>query len=470
MVGRFLNFLLVPLYTALFMPEEYGVVTVLYAYVGFFAVLLTYGMETAFFNFARKENSAKSAFATAMHALIFSTMLFVLAGFFLDDQIASWIGYPEHPEYIRMFSLILAFDTLCQLPFALLRKENKAWRFVSIKMLNIAVNVGLNVYFIWWGFHRYEQGITVFLFNPEVRIGYIFYANVFASVITLLAMTPQIVAAIGHFDGALLKRMMRYAIPLVIVGFAGMINELLSRIILKYLLPFGTADFDIGVFGAFYKLSIIITLFVQAFRFAAEPFFFEHASTENSQKTYARVMEYFVAACMGMFLFTALFLDDLAHLVVRSESYYQHPQALNIVPVLLMANVFLGIFYNLSIWYKLTEQTLLGSLVSIGGAVATIFLNLLLVPFFGIMGAAIATLAVYFSMSVAAYVMGRFYYPVPYRLIIILLYVCSGYGLWQLYEYLPLPKAGWTSMVMKMAFLGIFASVVVLVRRAEKKS
>jgi O-antigen/teichoic acid export membrane protein len=263
--------------------------------------------------------------------------------------------------------------------------------------------------------------------------------------------------------------MIRYALPLVIVGFAGMINELLSRIILKYLLPAGTADFDIGVFGAFYKLSIIITLFVQAFRFAAEPFFFEHASKENSQKTYARVMEYFVAACMCMFLFTALFLDDLAHLVVRSASYYNHPQALAIVPVLLMANVFLGIFYNLSIWYKLSEQTLLGSLVSIGGALATIFLNLLLVPFFGIMGASIATLVVYASMSVAAYIMGRFYYPVPYRLKIIFLYLLSGYGLWFAYLWFEFPQYGWLAIAMKVVFITIFALLVFLVHRAEKK-
>jgi O-antigen/teichoic acid export membrane protein len=262
------------------------------------------------------------------------------------------------------------------------------------------------------------------------------------------------------FDRRLFQQMLFYAGPLVIVGFAGMVNELLDRILLKYLLPVETADYDIGVYGAFYKLSIIVTLFVQAFRFAAEPFFFDKASDVNAPKTYARVMHVFVGVCGFIFLATMLFVEDLSGLLIRREEYYEHPDAMNIVPVLLMANVMLGIYYNLSIWYKLSEKTLLGSTVALGGAVGTIVLNVLLIPMWGIMGSALATLAVYTAMTLVAFMMGTKHYPVPYNTIRILMYLGLALLLWQGHVYLSSWLNGFMVQISAIFLLAVYAFVV----------
>lgn len=448
MIGRFLNFLLVPLYTSQFIPEEYGVVTVLYAMVGFIAVLLTFGMETAFFNFSRKELNPEKVYHTAFRSVLVVIVFFVALGLLGAQRVADLIKYEDHPEYVRYFVLILGLDALTALPFALLRKQNKAGRFALIRMVNIFINIGLNLYFIQYGYARFEEGVQIPGFNPDIGVGYIFLANLVSSAVTLLLLLPQCKTGRQAFDRSLFQQMLYYAWPLVIVGFAGMINELLDRILLKYLLPADRADFDIGVYGAFYKLSIVVTLFVQAFRFAAEPFFFDKAKDDNAPRLYARVMHAFVAVCGLIFLTTMLFVEDFSGLLIRRAEYYAHPDALAIVPVLLMANVMLGIYYNLSIWYKLSEKTLLGSTVAMGGAAATILLNVLLIPFLGIMGSAIATLLVYGGMAITAYAMGTRHYPVPYKPLRILLYLGCALLLWQGQMYL---RSAWEGNILWMS-------------------
>jgi O-antigen/teichoic acid export membrane protein len=460
MVGRFLNFLLVPLYTSQFIPEEYGVVTVLYAMVGFVAVLLTFGMETAFFNFSRKDLATDKVYHTAFWSVVGAVLVFLVLGLPGANRVAKLIEYADHPEYIRYFVLILALDALTALPFALLRKQNKAVRFAVIRMVNIFINIGLNLYFIQYGYEQFEAGNLIPGFDPEFGVGYIFIANLVASAVTLLLLLPQFRTGRMKFDRRLFQQMLFYAGPLVIVGFAGMVNELLDRILLKYLLPVETADYDIGVYGAFYKLSIIVTLFVQAFRFAAEPFFFDKASDVNAPKTYARVMHVFVGVCGFIFLATMLFVEDLSGLLIRREEYYEHPDAMNIVPVLLMANVMLGIYYNLSIWYKLSEKTLLGSTVALGGAVGTIVLNVLLIPVWGIMGSALATLAVYAGMTVVAFMMGTKHYPVPYNTIRILMYLGLALLLWQGHVYLSAWLVGFMVQISAIFLLAVYAFVV----------
>ncbi len=468
MVGRFLNFLLVPLYTMQFLPDAYGVVTVLYAYVGFFAVLLSYGMETAFFNFTRKDIPIEKVYATGFFSLLFTTFIFSSIGLLFAHSIAKSIGYPQHPEYIKYFVLVLAADTLSALPFALLRKQNKAIKFATVKMLWIAINVGLNLYFIYFGYQQLALGRTIALFNPEVGVGYIFIANLAASVITLLFLLPEFKFAKSKPDWQLLKQMLAYAWPLILVGFAGMINELLDRIVLKYLLPSESADFDIGIYGAFYKISIAVTLFVQAFRFAGEPFFFDKAKDINAKDTYAKVMNYFVAICGLVFLVTMLFVHQIAPIIIRQNAYFTHPQAFTIVPILLMANVFLGIYYNLSIWYKLSEKTLLGSTVAIGGAFITVLLNLLLVPIIGILGSAITTLVAYAAMAVTAYLMGQKYYPVPYQLKPILSYLLAALVFWFLHDYFLSNSALLLQVGFALFFIVLYLGLVYLFERNKK--
>ena len=467
MVGRFLNFLLVPLYTLQFLPEEYGVVTVLYAYVGFFAVILSYGMETAFFNFTRKEISTEKVYSTGFFALVTTTLIFTGIAILLAPSIAEIIGYPNHPEYIRYFVLVLACDTLSVLPFALLRKQNKALKFASIKMLWIAVNVGLNLYFVYYGYRQFAVGETIFLFDPAIGVGYIFMANLIASAFTLLFLLPEFKFARSKPDFTLLKQMLVYAWPLILVGFAGMINELLDRIILKYLLPTDTADFDIGIYGAFYKISIVVTLFVQAFRFAGEPFFFEKSKDHDATATYAKVMNYFVAICGLVFLTTMLFIHQIAPLIIRQEAYFSHKHALTIVPILLMANICLGIYYNLSIWYKLSEKTLLGSTVAVGGAIATIILNLILVPIIGILGSALTTLVAYGGMALAAYFMGQRHYPVPYQLSRILVYLTTAVLLWLGHDFLLSQSPEWLQVSSAFLLIALYTALVLLTERKQ---
>ena len=469
MVGRFLNFLLVPLYTLQFLPEEYGVVTVLYAYVGFFAVLLSYGMETAFFNFTRKDIPTEKVYATGFYALLTTTLVFTGIALLLAQPIAIGIGYPNHPEYIRYFVLVLACDTISVLPFALLRKQNKALKFAAVKMLWIAVNVGLNLYFVYYGYQKFAAGETILLFDPTIGVGYIFMANLIASVFTLFFLLPEFKFAQSKPDLTLLKQMLIYAWPLILVGFAGMINELLDRIILKYLLPADTADFDIGIYGAFYKISIAVTLFVQAFRFAGEPFFFEKSKDQNAPATYAKVMNYFVAICGLVFLTTMLFIHQIAPLIIRQKAYFTHEYALTIVPILLMANVCLGIYYNLSIWYKLSEKTLLGSTVAIGGAVVTIVLNIMLVPTIGILGSAITTLVAYGGMALAAYIMGQKHFPVPYQISHIFTYLAAALLFWYGHDYFLSQSASWLQIVTSLILIGLYTFMVFAMERKQSR-
>lgn len=416
-VGRFLNYLLVPLYTSQFAPEAYGVVTEFYAYVAFLIVLLTYGMETALFRFITREPNKDKVFSTSLISLLSSSAVFVIVAILLSSPIATAMQYPAHPEYISWFALILALDAVTALPFAKLRIENKASNFAIVKLSNIAINIGLNVFFLYFCKTAYEAAGTGFLaqcYDPNIGIGYIFLSNLAASGITLLMLTPSFKAIKAGFDSELWKRMMRYAMPLVVVGFAGIINETLDRALLKYLLP-GTEEenlYQLGVYGACYKLAMLMSLFIQAFRYAAEPFFFSQADDKNSRKLYATVLNYFVIAGALIFLVIGLYIDLFKYFIPNKEYWV----GLHVVPILLLANLFLGVYVNLSMWYKLTDKTNIGAAVSIAGAVITIVLNVWLIPIYGYVGSAWATLATYVFLSVASWWLGRKYFPVPYHL------------------------------------------------------
>jgi len=424
-VGRLLNYLLVPLYTRYFLPEEYGVVTELYAYVAFLVIILTYGIETAFFRFSQKEKNNRIVYSTSLISLLFSSLLFIILMFVFSENISSSIGYPNNQEYIKWFALIIGLDAISSISFAKLRALNKATRFALIRLVNIFVNIGLNLFFIIYCPYAIENNLQSLnfvnsVYSPSVGVGYIFIANLFASVITILMLLPEMINSVWIFERNLWKKMMIYASPLLIAGLAGMTNETIDRILLKYLLPESSnISREIGLYGAFYKLSIIMILFIQTFRFAAEPFYFSQEREHNSRKIYADVMKYFIIVTSFIFLIVTTFYDFFINFL---GSKYHDERGFLVVSILLFANFFLGIYYNLSIWYKLTEKTKYGAYIAIFGASITIILNFLLIPILGFVGSALATLACYFFMVLISFYLSNKYFPIPYNYYRILMY------------------------------------------------
>ncbi|WP_162428555.1 lipopolysaccharide biosynthesis protein [Pontibacter pudoricolor] len=422
-VGRVLNYLLVPIYTLVFAREEYGVVSYLYAFVGFFNIVYTYGMETAYFRFANKPDADKKALYNQVLTLIILSSL-TLSGIIIlaSSAIASFVGIPDKPQYVIWLAIILAIDAIVAIPFALLRLENKAVKFASIKLVNILITVGANMFFlvlcrdIYYGKYLQEfQPLVSKIYNPAFGIGYIFLINLIANALQLPLLWRELSKWRFNFNLEVLRPMLYYAYPLLFMGLAGMVNEVIDRILLERILPDNfypntSSMAAVGVYSACYKLSIFMSLAIQAFRYAAEPFFFSQSNDKNSPQTFALVMKWFVIACSFIFLFISANLEDFA-LLLRSPEYRE---GLMVVPVLLLANLFLGVYYNLSVWFKLTDKTKYGTYISFGGAALTIVGNLLLIPVLGYMGSAIATLVCYFSMALASYLLGNRHYPIPY--------------------------------------------------------
>lgn len=449
-VGRFLNYLLVPFYTRYFTTGEYGVVSEFYAYSGFFGVLLTLGFETGYFRFVKSENEER-LYSTSLTFLSIVSVFFVGIIWLFTPFLSGKMHYANHPEYFTWFALILAFDAICAIPFAKLRNENKAFSFAGIKLFEILVNVGLNLFFIIICKGAYEKDASSALgslYKPEIGVGYVFISNLLASVAKLMLLSFSFKGLKEGFDSVLFRKILAYSLPMVVIGFSGIINEMLDRVILKYLLPFDaeTNLQQLGIYAACYKLSIVMSLFIQAFRFAAEPFFFAHADKSDSRKIYADVMNWFVIFCCFIFMVVTLFIDYFGLFIGKDFRV-----GLGVVPILLLANLFLGIYVNLSIWYKLTDRTMTGAYVSLGGALLTIVLNVLLIPKLGYMGSAYATLICYASMAGVSYLLGQKFYPVPYDFKKIGSYLFVTISLYSLYtnvlslhqNFFIIPKAIW---------------------------
>ena len=461
-LGRFLNYLLVPLLTYTFAPAQYGVVAEFYAYMGFLAVLLTFGLETGYFRFrAGGEQAPAVVYATALRVMLVANLAFLLGAWLLRQPAADLLRHPLHPEYIWWCAAILAFDSIGAIAFARLRAENRAVRFALIKVLEIALNVGLNLFFILGlkaAFETDPGSLPGRLWDPAIGIGYVFIANLAASLLKLLMLAPQFRGGLAGFDSALLRRLIRYSLPMVVIGLAGIVNEMLDRAALKYLLPYDDATnmAQLGIYSACYKLSILMTLFIQAFRYAGEPFFFAYARREDARRVYAIVLNWFVICCVFLFLLVTLFLDLFQYFVGAA-----YREGLTVVPVLLFANLLLGIYVNLSIWYKLTDRTLLGAAVSLIGAAITVGVLLTLIPRYGYAGAAWAHLACYSAMVVISYLLGRRYYPVPYDLKRVFGYLALGLGLYGvsrvLVDALGFPPAFVGLALMVLFFALVFA-------------
>lgn len=431
-LGRLLNYLLVPLHTYIFSnAAQYGVVGELYAWTSLFIVILTYGMETAFFRFSQDNEIKDKVYSTVVASLLFTSTLFIVLCSVFSQNIANWLRYPTHPEYVVWFSIIIGVDALTSIFFARLRYQNRAFHFAAVKITNIMVNVLLNLFFLLLcPFILQKHPDSSFfnaIYNPEVGVGYIFISNLVASVVTLLMLFPGIFKQKFVFDWELWKKMFRYAFPLLIFGLAGIVNETMDRVLLKYFSPNPEPSASVGIYSACYKISIMMTIFIQAFKYAAEPFFFHKAKDKDAKETYSEVMTAFVFVCSIIFVGIMLYIDIVQYFVGAT-----YRVGLPIVPILLMANLFLGIFYNLSIWYKLTGQTKFGAYLAIFGAVITLVLNRILIPRFDYMGAAWTTFICYFSMMTASYFLGQKYYHVDYDIKKILFYLILAvavYGL-----------------------------------------
>ncbi len=420
-VARFLNYLLVPLHTAVFVPQQYGIITEMYAYVAFLIILLTYGMETAFFRFSTKEGQEpKTVFSTVLTSLASSTSLFILMAIAFAQPIADWLMYPDNQEYVVWFAIIVGLDAISSIPLAKLRSENKPKLFAGVNIANVAVNVALNLFFLKYCMPLVKSGgsswLTDTFYDPNTGVGYVFIANLIASIVKFMLLGPTMLKGFSRPDFSLLKPMLIYSLPLLVAGLAGMMNEMFDRVMLKRLLyPILGEDkamFQLGVYGACYKLSIIISLMIQAFRYAAEPFFFSQEKEAGSRELYAKIMTYFVWVLAGTFLFVMLYID-LFKYFIPNEDYWV---GLQVVPVLLIANICLGVYINQSVWYKLNGKTIYGAGLSIFGGVITVLLNLLFIPQYGYIASAWATLVCYASMMIASYVLGQKFYPIPYQL------------------------------------------------------
>ena len=464
-VGRFVNYLLVPLHTALFDTAEFGINTLMYSYVTFFNVLLTYGMETAFFRFSQKQDNPEQVYSTALTSLISSSLFFGLMFGVFSPQIASFINIPEHPEYVVYFTAIMALDSISAVPFAYLRQQNKALKFAIVKNINIFTNILLNLYFLMLcPYVQKEHGTLLPMYDGNINIGYIFIANLIASIITIPLLWKEILAIRNaSFNKILWREMLVYGLPLMVVGFAGMINETLDRIIISYVYTDVQEGLRAtGIYGANYKLSILMSLFIQAFRYAAEPFFFNHAKDNDKRHIYATVMNYFTLVCLVLFLTVTLYIDVFKHFI--NNRYWE---GLHVVPILLLANMFLGMYFNLSIWYKLSDNTNKGAMISTIGAVITILANIVLVPIWGYTGSAWATLICYVSMAVICYAMGAKYYPIPYQVKRLMGYVGFALVLYFVAKYLPF-ETGFIKYASSAVLLLIFMVVAFLLERKNK--
>ena len=408
-VGRLLNYLLVPLYTSAFAnPSDYGVVSELYAYVAFLVVLLTFGMETSFFRFIQVKEDKNEVFQNSFLTVIGINILFFLVSLFFNQNIANFLLYPDHNEYVVLLIAVVCIDAISSLPLAKLRAEEQAKKFVGIQLASIFVNIGLNLVLMLLIFDKSR---------PEQGVLYILLANLISSLVKPLLLYKHFLNLRLKFNPELAKEMVVYALPLVFGGFAGIINETLDRALLKRLLfesgqTLEYAKAQVGIYSAVYKLAMLVSILLQAYRYAAEPFFFSQMKNQEKDKIYSRVMNYFVATVCLVFLVVTLNIDIFKHFI-QNESYWE---GLGVVPILLLANVFLGIYYNQSIWYKLSGQTKFGAYIAIGGATLTVLLNVIFIPRYGYWACAWATLIVYAAQMIVSYYLGQKYYPIHYNL------------------------------------------------------
>lgn len=419
-VGRMINFLLVPIYTSVLLPADYGIVSELYAYVAFLLVFLTFGMETTYFKFLQDSKDKQKTFSQAFIIQLIVNGIVFLFGLIFLNTIAGWMLYENYVEFIFLLLLIVVLDVMSSLPLAKLRAEEQPMQFAKVQLASIFTNILLNLI------------LLLLVFNPETDdpyygVLYILISNLVASLVKIIMLSKSIFQVDCKLEKSTVQKMLVYTFPIVVAGLAFVVNETFDRILLKQLLnnpelvpndseflesPLKYAETQVGIYSANYKLTMFIALFLQAFRYAAEPFFFANAGKDPQRKMYAKVMNVFVAVLCFAFLLVILNMD-LFKKFISNEAYHV---GLHVVPILLLANIFLGIYANQSIWYKLSGQTKFGAFISIGGATVTLLMLFFLIPFYGYVAAAWTTFTVYGLQMIASYLLSQKYYPIHYNL------------------------------------------------------
>lgn len=455
---RLLNYLLLtPFYTRVFDRATYGIITELYAYVVFLLVILTYGMETGFFRYASNSKEKEKVYTTVLSSLFFSSVIFMIGALVWSGPIGAVLGYEQNPEYIRWLAVIVGIDAFTTIPFARIRLYNRPVKYALIRIAEVSINIGLNLFFLRYAPRHLESEWVNLIYNENIGVGYVLISNLIASSIKLLLLIPDILVAFRSvFDRILFKEIFKYSYPLLIAGLAGTVNEALDRILLKHMIPLEQNPMEqLGIYGANYKLAVLMTLFVQMFKYAAEPFFFSKSEEKNAKKLYADVMLFFVIAGLFIFLLVNLYLN---YFILFIGADFR--EGVQIVPVVLMANLVMGIFFNLSIWYKLTNKTRFGAVLVILGALITVVVNVLYIPRFGYVASAWAHLFCYSTMVIISYLWSRKHYAIPYATGRIFAYIALAVFIY-LFNKLFLQDTGGHKELWALLLLMIFSGVVV---------
>lgn len=473
-VGRFLNWCLVPLYVWIFPTHEYGIVSYLYSFTAVALVVLTYGMETGFFRYANKSDRPEKVYTTSLIAVGSTSLLFILLLSLFINPISSAIKLPGHPGYVWMLGTIVAVDAFTNIPFAYLRYKKRAIRFAAIKMLNMGINIAANIFFLLccpW-LERHAPATIDWFYTPcggeAFGIGWIFVANCLSTLVVTLMLLPDILGRRYTFDGALMRNMLAYSWPLLILGVAGIMSQNMGQMVIPYLFSDQeTARSMVGIYGANIKIAIIMVMFTQAFRYAFEPFIFAQAGAKDNNKgqAYCDAMKFFVILGLFIFLGVMFYLPVLKHFV--SPAYWP---GLEVVPIMMIAELFMGITFNLSLWYKLTDRTAWGMYLSVGCFMVMLALNLILVPLIGApdgyMGSAWAALIAYGVMMVVSWIAGRHYYPLPYAYKRMGLYTLTAAVLYLTGRYaLDLPDAAWVMYTVRTALLVAYLAIIIRYER-----
>jgi O-antigen/teichoic acid export membrane protein len=463
-IGYILNFSLAFIYHAV---DTADLVTI-YAIIPFLNIVFTYGVETSYFRFAQEKNKTE-LYNTLTASIAISTISFTAILLLLSNTLARATFMPDHPEYFRWVALIIFFDTLATLPYARLRQEGRPRKYAFVRLSAIVINVIVVIFFL--GIcpniaSKHPQSLLLLFYDSTIGIGYYFIGNLIGSAVAFILLWKEWSLDFSFFNGKLWKEVMRYSYPLIIVGLGGMINEMLSRLVYQYVvkIPPQEAKEQLGIFGANYRLAVLITIFIQMFRMAAEPFFFNQFKESNAKKTYARVMKFFVIACCFMFLIIGLFLDVFQKILTLRFSEYG--EGIHIVPVLAMGSVFLGIYYNLSVWYKLTNKNWYGAAITLGGAVITVLLNIWWIPHFGYTGSAWATFTCYACMMVSSYFLGQKFYSIPYHVKKLLAYLVLTTLIFFVHKGLLMIWDNYWFSTITATFL--FGCFIVLIAKTER--
>ena len=411
-IGKFLNWLLVPLYTYVLKSQaDYGIVTNLYAWTALLLVILTYGMETGFFRFANREDKNPiQVYTTILTCIGFTSLLFAVLCCISAQSVASWLGYPEHKEFVALLAVVVSMDAFACIPFAYLRYKKRPVRFAALKLLFVFLNILLNLFFLVLCPKWQDWSIISAWYNPDYGVGYVFVANIIATSIQTLCLLPEIRdIKLSLFDFSLLREILRYSLPLLVLGVAGIMNQTLDRILFPFLYSGEDAQTQLGIYGACFKVAMVMMMFTQAFRYAYEPYVFSKHKDKQSVEAYADAMKYYIIFSFLILLGMVFYLDILKFII--NEKYWS---GLKIVPIVLWTYVFQGVYFNLSFWYKLTDRTQWGAWLSLIGVTITFVLQIIFVPQIGYMASAFSSTVCYFVIMLLSYFVGRRYLVIPY--------------------------------------------------------